>query len=158
MPEVAPPRPPGADDQWVRQDEQRGASEPLADFRLFAISCAWMEEDVVGATVANCFRQGCDRVYLVDNASPDATVASAVEAGAVLARTFESERFDDSEKTEQMQAVVDEVSAGEPDDHIWWLWVDADEFYHGPRGLTLRDYLALRNIRARTTMNDGMRR
>ena len=25
--------------------------------------------------------------------------------------------------------------------HIWWLWLDADEFPHGPRGLTVREYL-----------------
>ena len=27
-------------------------------------------------------------------------------------------------------------------EHIWWLWLDADEFPHGPAGRTLREHLA----------------
>jgi hypothetical protein len=26
--------------------------------------------------------------------------------------------------------------------YIWWLYMDADEFSHGPRGMTIREYLA----------------
>ena len=40
-----------------------------------------------------------------------------------------------------MNNVVAEVSSAEGDDHIWWLFLDADEFPHGPWGSTLRDYL-----------------
>jgi hypothetical protein len=100
-----------------------------------------MEEDVVAATVANCLAQGCERVYLVDNDSPDRTVQRATAAGAVLASTYSTDAFSEFEKIAQMQAVVDDVSAEEGDAYIWWLWLDADEFHHGPRGLTLRQYL-----------------
>src|SRR5439155_7901489 len=48
-----------------------------------------------------------------------------------------------------MQAIVDEVSPDDGAEHIWWLWLDADEFYHGPRGLTLREYLATLDRRFR---------
>jgi len=47
-----------------------------------------MEEDVVEATVRNAFAQGAEAVYLVDNASTDATVARAEAAGATVAEIF----------------------------------------------------------------------
>ena len=48
-----------------------------------------------------------------------------------------------------MADVVDEVSVADGAEHIWWLWLDADEFAHGPRGLTLHDHLALLDRRFR---------
>lgn len=41
-----------------------------------------------------------------------------------------------------MHEVVEEVSRATDCDHVWWLWLDADEFHHGPAGLTLREHLA----------------
>jgi hypothetical protein len=114
---------------------------PLRSFRFFAVLGTWLEEDVVEATVASCFRQGCERVYLVDNASSDRTVERAVAAGAIHARTFESERYDELERVRELQAVVDEVSRAEGERHVWWLFLDADELYEGPRGLTVREHL-----------------
>ena len=26
-------------------------------------------------------------------------------------------------------------------EHIWWLWLDADEFPHAPAGATVREFL-----------------
>jgi Glycosyl transferase family 2 len=100
-----------------------------------------MEADVIGATVANARTQGCERVYLVDNESPDATVEEAIAAGAELAATFATESYDERLRLDVMNGVVRDVSEREGDEHIWWLWLDADEFPHGPRGLTVRDYL-----------------
>jgi hypothetical protein len=127
---------------WARAETNPAEPEPLGQVRLFAALCTWMEGDVIEATVANCLRQGCERVYLVDNGSPDDTVERAVAAGAQLAGTFDGGHFVDMEKTEQLQTIVETVSQQEHDEHIWWLLLDADEFYHGPGGLTLRDYLA----------------
>jgi hypothetical protein len=59
--------------------------DTLPEFRFFAVLGTWMEEDVVEATVRNAFAQGVEAVYLVDNASTDATVEWAVAAGATLA-------------------------------------------------------------------------
>jgi hypothetical protein len=126
----------------VQAEASPAEPRPLDSARLFAVLGTWMEEDVVAATVANCFAQGCERVYLVDNESPDRTVERAVAAGATLATTFPSELYDEGERVRQMRRVADAVSSSERAGHIWWLFLDADEFYHGPRGLTLRDYLA----------------
>jgi hypothetical protein len=128
-------------DSWVTA-APGDRPEPLRSFRFFAVLHTWMEEDVVAATVTNCLRQGCERVYLVDNGSPDRTVERAVQAGALLADRYSSAEFLEVEKIRRMQAVVDEVSAAEGAAHAWWLWLDADEFHHGPGGATLREYLA----------------
>jgi hypothetical protein len=100
-----------------------------------------MEEDVIGATVANAFAQGCERVYLVDNDSPDGTVREAVAAGAVLAKVFSTEQYDEVLRLEIMNRIVREVSEESGAEHVWWLWLDADEFPHGPRGITVREFL-----------------
>jgi hypothetical protein len=133
---------------WVRAEANQTSPHPVDSFRLFAVLTTWMEEDVVEATVMNCFTQGCDRVYLVDNGSTDRTVERAVAVGATLARSYRTDRFD-LETHRQAQSVVDEISGAERDAHIWWLWLDADEFHHGPRGLTLREYLATLDRRFR---------
>lgn len=127
---------------WVRVEPNPPVPEPLDSFRLFAVLGAWAEEDVIGATVANALAQGCERVYLVDNGSPDGTVAEAVRAGAIVAEVFHTDRYDEHLRLALMNAVVTRVSAAEPDAHIWWLFLDADEFHHGPGGLTLREHLA----------------
>ena len=50
-----------------------------------------MEEDVVEATVRNAFAQGVEAVYVVDNASTDATVERAVAAGATFVESFHTD-------------------------------------------------------------------
>jgi hypothetical protein len=116
--------------------------EVLDEFKLFAIVGTWMEADVIEATVRNAFTQGCERVFLVDNDSPDDTVERAIAAGAELAQSFTTSRFDIDFAYELMNECVASISVAEGAEHIWWLWVDADEFPHGARGLTVRDYLA----------------
>ena len=58
-----------------------GDGDPLDRFGLYAIVVTWMEADVIEATVPNALAQGCDRVLLVDNDSPDDTVPEAEAAG-----------------------------------------------------------------------------
>jgi hypothetical protein len=130
------------DTRWVLAQPDPPQPEPLDRFRLFAVLCTWMEEDIVAATVANALAQGCERVYLLDNASPDGTVAAALGAGAELARTFTTERFEEQVRFDLMHEVVDEVSDAEGDDHVWWLWVDADELPRGARDRTIHQQLA----------------
>jgi hypothetical protein len=126
---------------WVVAAEPPPDPRPLAAFRLFALIGAWMEEDVIAATVANAFTQGCERVYLVDNDSPDDTVAAATAAGADLAEVFSTPSYDEPLRLTIMNDVVRRVSEAETNEHIWWLWLDADEFPHAPRGHTVRDFL-----------------
>ena len=108
---------------------------------MFAVLGTWTEADVVAATVRNAMTQGCERVYLVDNDSLDDTVDVAVEAGAILARSFVTDQYDERLRLHHMNAVVSDVSKAEGDEHIWWLFLDADEFHHGPSGMTIYQYL-----------------
>jgi hypothetical protein len=108
-----------------------------------------MEADVVAASIRNAITQGCERVYLVDNDSPDATIEVARREGAILARTFRSDYNDEALRLHHMNEVVREVSESDGASHIWWLFLDADEFSHGPTGMTLREYLSTLDVRFR---------
>jgi len=108
-----------------------------------------MEADIVGATVRNALTQGCERVYLVDNGSRDSTVEAASLEGAILARSFESDQYDEGLRLDHMNGVVAEVSEHEIDQFIWWLFLDADEFPHGPFGKTLHEHLLTLDPRCR---------
>jgi len=125
----------------------------LESFRLFAVIGTWQEADIIEATVRNALAQGCERVFLVDNGSNDETVAIAEHAGATLARRFHTDHYDEAERMRVMNDVVatvsDEVAAADGTRHIWWLWLDADEFPHGPGALTVREYLATLDHRFR---------
>lgn len=117
-------------------------ADTLADFGFFAVLGTWMEEDVVEATVRNAFAQGVDDVFLVDNASTDATVARALAAGATLAESFKTKVYEEHVRVLLMNGVVARVSLDREVDHAWWLYLDADEFPEGPGGLTIRQYLS----------------
>jgi len=125
-------------------------AQPLDDFRFFAVLGTWMEEDVVEATVRNAFAQGVEAVYLVDNASTDDTVERAVAAGAVLAESFETDVYEERVRILFMNGVVARISLTSRAPHIWWLWLDADEFPEGPNGLTIVEYLRTLDRRFRT--------
>jgi Glycosyl transferase family 2 len=127
---------------WVVPRPNPASPDVLDEFRFFAIVGAWMEEDVIEATVRNAFTQGCERVFLVDNDSLDGTVETAIAAGAELAESFTTASHDEHLRIRLMNEAVWRISTAEAVDHVWWLWLDADEFPHGPRGLTIRDYLA----------------
>jgi hypothetical protein len=127
---------------WVRAEETPAQVLPLEEFRFFAVLGTWNEEDIVEACVRNAMTQGCERVLLVDNASDDATVTRALAAGAELACRYSTDDYDEYVRLDHMQAAVDSLSAGSGTEHIWWLWLDADEFPQGRRDLTLREQLA----------------
>ena len=114
--------------------------------RLFGIVGAWMEEDVIGASVANAFHQGCEQVFLVDNDSPDRTVEVALASGATLARSFATEGYDERARIAAMNATMHAVTEREGAERTWWLWFDADEFPHGPRGQPLARWLATLDV------------
>ncbi len=116
-------------------------SNPLERFRLYAALFTWHEEDVIEATVKNAFAQGCERVYLFDNGSPDRTVERGVAAGALHGGTFHTDFFVKNFKPSVLNRAIEEINARERDKHVWWLFIDADEFPAGPRGQTVRDYL-----------------
>jgi hypothetical protein len=144
---VRPPSPP-AQEPIVAVPNPADA-QVLEDFRMYAVLGTWMESDIVAANIRNAIIQGCDRVYLVDNDSSDDTVEIARREGAILARTFHSEQNDEALRLQYMNDVVREVSESDGTRHIWWLFLDADEFSHGPSGMTLHQYLSTLDMRFR---------
>ncbi len=125
---------------WITSEPNPEAPRTTR-FKLFAVLGTWMEGDVVAATIRNAFTQGCERVYIVDNDSPDDTVNVAVAEGALLAQSYQTERYDESLRLNLMNEVVRDVSPSADAEHIWWLFLDGDEFPHGPNGMNLRTYL-----------------
>ena len=107
-----------------------------------AVIKTWMDEDVIGATVQNLKAHGFDAVYLVDNASTDATVPNARKAGAEVAEVYETEFFDGRLVQPLVNAVVARESLRSGADHVWWHLLDSDEFPEGPGGMSLREYLS----------------
>jgi glycosyltransferase involved in cell wall biosynthesis len=128
--------------EWVRAEGNTGPSEPIADVPLFAVLGTFNEADIIEAAVANAFYQGVQRVYLVDNASTDDTVELAVRQGAILAESYDTPSFDEDMRILLMNATVLRISLAEDIPHIWWFWMDADEFSHGPGEQTIGQYLA----------------
>jgi len=108
-----------------------------------------MEQDIVEATVKNALAQGAEAVYVVDNASTDATVERAVAAGAEVADSYESEAYEERVRILLMNGVVARESLRSEAEHVWWLWLDADEFPEGPDGMTIAEYLSTLDRRFR---------
>lgn len=127
---------------WYVAEPNPESPDVLESFGLFGLIVTWREADVIEATVRNAFAQGCERVFIVDNESPDDTVERAVAAGAELATTFVTTQHDEQVKIRTLNETVARMSGEDGREHIWWIWLDADEFVHGPRGLTVRDYLS----------------
>jgi len=123
---------------------QDNPAEPdrLDHVRLFAVLGTWMEQDVVEATVKNAFAQGVEAVYLVDNGSTDDTVGRALAAGATLAESFGTDIYEERVRILFMNAAVARISLASGEPHVWWLWLDGDEFPEGPDGLTIAEYVA----------------
>jgi glycosyltransferase involved in cell wall biosynthesis len=135
---------------WSRVEDNPAQPDPIGEAPLFAVVSTYNEADVIEASVKNALAQGAERVYLVDNASTDDTVERAVSSGAILAERYETGSVEDRLRTMLMNAVVWHVSSAERAPHIWWLWMDADEFSHGPGNLTIAQYLAGLDRRFRT--------
>ena len=128
--------------RWSRAEVNPSKPDPLLPVRLFGIVGTWCEEDVIEATVHNAFAQGCQRVFIVDNASTDETIERAAGAGAEIARVYHTEYYDENRRLAEMNGVINAVSSELAADHVWWLLSDADELVHGPAGLRIADYLA----------------
>ena len=109
---------------------------------LNAVMCVWNEEDIIESTVKHAFAQGCSNVFIIDNASTDRTVEIAINAGAILADAFESKYFDETQKIARLNSVVKTYNAQSPDEHVWWLYLDADEFPNIDHSYRIIDFIA----------------
>ena len=146
---------PPAGGQMPHEDNPADPST-LDGFLLMAVIKTWMDEDVIGATVQNLKAHGFDAVYLVDNASTDATVPNARKAGAEVAEVYETEFFDGRLVQPLVNAVVARESLRSGADHVWWHLLDSDEFPEGPGGMSLREYLSGLDRRFRVVGADFM--
>ena len=108
---------------------------------LNAVLCVWNEEDVIEATVKHAFAQGCSNVYIIDNGSSDGTVKKAVQAGARHVASFLTEYFDVHKKTAHLNAAVQYFNALSQEEHMWWMYLDADEFPNIDCGMRIIDVL-----------------
>ena len=125
----------------VARENTRISPQRYGETTLFALIGTWHEEDIIYASAKNAFAQGCDRVFIVDNCSPDNTVEEALSAGATLARSFETHGYDEQLRIRMMTEVMQEVSQSTGLETVWWVWLDADEFPEGPDGLPLKEFL-----------------
>jgi glycosyltransferase involved in cell wall biosynthesis len=108
---------------------------------LNAVMCVWNEEDIIASTVKHAFAQGCSNVFIVDNGSTDKTVELAINAGAILADSFESKYFDEMQKIAHCNTVVKKYNEHSNEDYIWWLYIDGHEFPNINCDLLLIDFL-----------------
>lgn len=109
--------------------------------RLYALIATWHDADIVAAAVKNCYAEGCDRVYVIDNDSPDGTAKAAVAAGAILAESYTTAYFQDVLRVRKMNAIIRDITESEKHDELWWMALDCDEMPRGPGRLTIRQFL-----------------
>jgi len=126
---------------WVIAQPQPDKPSPIDHFLLYAIVGTWMEADIIEATVSNAFAQGVDRVFLIDNESPDDTVTRAKKAGAEHVHTYRTTIYDEDYRIKLMNDFMRHTSTSSDADYVWWLLLDADEFPRPQAGGTLRGML-----------------
>ncbi len=128
--------------RWSKPEPQPKTPIPLTGIRVNAIIAPWCEADVIASCVKNAYAQGCNRVLIIDNDSPDDTVQEARAAGAEIAVVYQTQHFDDIRRMSEIRNVVEEYSQASGEKHMWWLICDADEFSHGPAGTTIQEYVS----------------
>ena len=138
--------------RWSRVEANPLRPGPALPVRLFGIVPTWFEGDVIEATVHNDFAQGCERVFIVYNESPDDTVKRAEAAGAEIASVYHTDFNDMDRRQAEIRGVINTVSPEVAADHVWWLVSDADEFVHAPSGLRIVDDLSRLDRRFRVVV------
>ncbi|MFI0367321.1 glycosyltransferase family 2 protein [Actinomadura sp. 1N219] len=123
---------------WQTFDHGRDVAVASQEPLVYGLTQVWNEDDVIYATVRNLFLQGCDEVFVIDDASDDESATEAKAAGATVIQDASDGKFHERRRSERICTVVDAVTeaAGRP---VWWIMVDADEFPRGPGALTIRD-------------------
>lgn len=108
---------------------------------VYAIISTWHDGDIIAATVKNCFENGCTRVLVLDNASPDNSVEAAKAAGAEIAEVYQTEYYDDDLRIRKQNNIIKEIVEKEKNRELWFVTLDADEFPSGINGEPFRDTL-----------------
>lgn len=95
---------------------------------IYAVISTWFDEDIVAANVRNCFAQGASKVFILDNASPDNTVANAKAAGAHISNIYETEKYDDDLRIHLQNEIIRLETEKSGISDLWWFVLDSDEF------------------------------
>jgi hypothetical protein len=95
--------------------------------RIFGLCLVKNEADIIRTSLNESLRW-CDRVFVFDNGSTDATWRLVQEAAATDSRVVpflsDPRPFDDALRAEIFRAFRNEAREGD-----WWCRLDADEFY-----------------------------
>jgi len=126
--------------QYTVLGENTG-KKPLPSFSFHAVMFTWYEGDIIAATVENLWKQGVDSVFIIDNDSPDDTREVAEAHGAEITSVYKSNNFIEAMKVRKINELSRKIVEDSPSDHVWILYLDADELPTGPDGLTIREYL-----------------
>lgn len=127
---------------WQRKTPSiRPAPEYACDAQLYAIISTWFDEDIIAAAIANCFDNGCDRVYVLDNDSPDDTEQEALRSGAHQVVSYTTEYYDDDLRITLQNDIIKRITEDERHKHLWWVVLDGDEFPLAPVGVPLKRHL-----------------
>src|SRR6478672_9554231 len=103
----------------VQADDGGAPRQPA--FQMFGLVAAWYEADIIADCVRHQFAQGCERVFLIDNASPDDTVEQALAAGAELAASYALDEWDQTVSNHMVDHVMRSRSLKSESDSVWWL-------------------------------------
>lgn len=95
--------------------------------RIFGLSLVKNEADIIRTSLQESLRW-CDRIFVFDNGSTDATwnhvQAAARDNSRVVAFKQDPRPFDDALRADLFNAFRHEAGKGD-----WWCRLDADEFY-----------------------------
>lgn len=123
----------GAPDNWnfvkpsISRTECNRQDMPL----IYAIVSSWHDGDIIYDTVRNCFNNGCEKVFLLDNNSPDDSVSEAVRAGAEIAEIYDTEYYDDDLRIRKQNDFIRTIVEKYQHRELWFLALDGDEFPTG---------------------------
>jgi hypothetical protein len=103
--------------------------------KIAGIICVRDEEDIIERTLENIFDQGVDHVYCQDDGSADGTLAIVRDFAEVTAMTSHSEYFWQASIMNGLSDLAHNEGA------TWIVPFDADEFWRGTEGRTLRQVI-----------------
>ncbi len=147
----------GAPDSWSRSLIQT-SEKRITDARevvLNAVISTWNDADIIGASVRNCFEQGCSRVFILDNASIDGSVAEAVKAGADAGEVYSTDVYDDDLRIRKQNKIIKDITEDQRSHEMWWMALDADEFPCG-KGQTIVELVSKMDRQIRTVGSDAI--
>lgn len=111
--------------------------EPL----IYAIISTWHDGDIIYDAVRNCFNNGCSKVFVLDNNSPDNSVSEAIRAGAEIAEIYDTEYYDDDLRIRKQNLFIKNIVETEAHRELWFITLDGDEFPTGIGSDTIQQTL-----------------